>query len=149
VILPEVASLNKKAIEIALNFDVHACTDITGFGIVGHSVEMAMGSKVQINLLYNKLPFYPNALDMYRRGETTGSNKANKKLAEEFFKKIRELSREEEELLFDPQTSGGLLLSVPSTEAERLIAELKKAGIKTAARVGEVVANPQPWICIV
>lgn len=149
VILPEVASLNKKAIEITLNFDIHACTDITGFGIVGHSVEMAKGSKVQINLLYNKLRFYPNALDMYRRGETTGSNKANRKLAEGFFKKTRELSREEEELLFDPQTSGGLLLSVPSVQADRLVSELKRAGVEAAARVGEVVANPQPWICII
>ena len=149
VILPEVASLNKRAIEIAFNFDVHACTDITGFGIVGHSVEMAKGSKVQINLLYNKLPVYPNALDKYRRGETTGSNKANKKLAEGFFKKIRELSREEEELLFDPQTSGGLLLSVPSAQADRLVSELKRAGMEAAARVGEVVANPQPCISVI
>ena len=149
VILPEVASLNKKAMETALNFGIHACTDITGFGIIGHSLEMAKGSKVQINLLYNKLPFYPNALDMYRRGETTGSNKANRRLAEGFFKKIRELSREEEELLFDPQTSGGLLFSVPSTEADRLVAELKRAGIETADRVGEVVSGPQPSICII
>jgi selenide,water dikinase len=144
-----VASLNKKAMETALNFGIHACTDITGFGIVGHSLEMAKGSKVQINLLYNKLPFYPNALDMYRRGETTGSNKANRRLAEGFFKKIRELSREEEELLFDPQTSGGLLFSVPSTEADRLVAELKRAGIETADRVGEVVSGSQPSICII
>jgi len=99
--------------------------------------------------MYNKLPFYPNALEMYRRGETTGSNRANRKLAEGFFKKIRELSREEEELLFDPQTSGGLLLSVPSTEADRLITELKRAGIEAAAQVGEVVSGPQPWICII
>ena len=149
VILPEVASLNKKAIEIAFNFDIHACTDITGFGIVGHSLEMAKGSEVQINLFYDKLPFYPNALHMYRRGETTGSNKANRKLAEGFFKKIRELSREEEELLFDPQTSGGLLLSVPFNEADRLMTELKRAGIEAAALVGEVVAGPHPWICII
>ena len=149
MILPEVASLNRKAIEIALNFDVHACTDITGFGILGHSLEMAKGSKVQINLPYEKLPFYPNALQMYRRGETTGSNKANRKLAEGFFKKIRELSKEEEELLFDPQTSGGLLLSVPSVAADRLVAELKKAGIETADRVGEVVSGPQPSICVI
>ncbi len=149
VILPEVASLNKRAIEIALNFDIHACTDITGFGIIGHSLEMAKGSGVQINLFYDKLPFYRNALHMYRRGETTGSNKANRKLAEGFFKKIKELSREEEELLFDPQTSGGLLLSVPSTEADRLITELKRTGIETAARVGEVIAGPQPSVWVV
>jgi selenide,water dikinase len=86
---------------------------------------------------------------MYRRGETTGSNKANRRLAEGFFRKIRELSREEEELLLDPQTSGGLLLSVPSTEADRLVIELKRGGIQTAARVGEVLASPQPYTCIV
>jgi selenide,water dikinase len=149
VILPEVASLNKKAMETALNFGIHACTDITGFGILGHSLEMAKGSKARINLFYDKLPFYPNALDMYRRGETTGSNKANRRLAEGFLKKIRELSRDEEKVLFDPQTSGGLLLSVPSTEADRLITELKRVGIKTADRVGEVVSGPQPSICII
>jgi selenide,water dikinase len=149
VILPEVASLNKRAIEIALNFDIHACTDITGFGIVGHFLEMAKGSGLQINLFYDKLPFYPNALHMYRRGETTGSNKANRKLAEGFFKKIKELSREEEGLLFDPQTSGGLLLSVPSTEADRLITELKRTGIEAVARVGEVVAGPQPSVWVI
>ncbi len=148
VILPEVASLNKKAIEIALNFDIHACTDITGFGILGHSLEMAKGNNVRINLFYDKLPFYPNALDMYRKGETTGSNKANRKLVEGFFKKNRELSREEEELLFDPQTSGGLLISIPSTKVDRLVAEFKKAGIE-AARVGEVLAGPQPSICVI
>jgi selenide,water dikinase len=86
---------------------------------------------------------------MYRRGETTGSNKANRKLAEGFFKKIRELSREEEELLFDPQTSGGLLLSVPFNEADRLMTELKRAGIEAAALVGQVVVGPHPWICII
>ena len=149
VILPEVASLNKKTIEIALNFDIHACTDITGFGIIGHSLEMAKGSGVQINLFYDKLPFYPNAVDMYRKGETTGSNKANRKLAEGFLKKIRGLSGKEEELLYDPQTSGGLLLSVPSIDADRLVTELKKAGVETAVRVGEAVDSPQPRICII
>ena len=149
VILPEVASLNKKAIEIALNFNVHACTDITGFGIIGHSLEMAKGSRVQINLSFDKLPIYPNAFHMYRRGETTGSNKANRKLAEGFFKKTRELSREEEELLFDPQTSGGLLFSAPFTEADQLISELKRAGIEAAARVGEVIANPKPSLWVI
>ncbi len=148
-ILPTVASLNKKGIEIALNSDVHACTDITGFGIIGHSLEMAKGSGVQVNLLYDKLPFYPNALQMYRRGETTGSNKANRKLAEGLFKKIKKLSQEEEELLFDPQTSGGLLLSLPSDKSDSFIKELKKAGIESAALIGEVVASPQPCVCVV
>ena len=146
--MPEVASLNRKAIEIALKFDIHACTDITGFGVIGHSLEMAKGSGVQINLSYDKLPFYPNALEMYRRGETTGSNEANRKLAEGFFKKTKKLSREEEELLFDPQTSGGLLLSVSSDKAEQLILALKNGGIGYTAQVGEAVASTEPSVWI-
>lgn len=145
-ILPTVASLNKKVMEIALNFEIHACTDITGFGIVGHSLEMAKGSGVQINLCYDRLPFYPNAVVMYQKGETTGSNKANRNLAEGFFQKKRELSREQEELLFDPQTSGGLLLSLPASESRRLIMELKTAGVEATAQIGEVVASQEPHV---
>ena len=147
-ILPQVASLNKKALEIALKFDVHACTDITGFGIVGHALEMAKGSGIQINLSFQTLPFYPNSLQMYRSGETTGSNAANRKLADGFFDKKRSLAREEEELLFDPQTSGGLLLSVPAAQADSLVTELRKGGVQTAARVGEVVASSRANISI-
>jgi selenide,water dikinase len=149
LILPEVASLNKKAIEIALGFTIHACTDITGFGIIGHALEMAKGSRLQINLFYDQLPFYPDALRMYRKGETTGSNKANRKLADGHFQKGRGLSKWEEEILFDPQTSGGLLLSTPSSQAEQLITSLKKAGIENATRVGEVVVSPQPFVFVV
>jgi selenide,water dikinase len=149
VILPEVASLNKKAMDIALNFDVHACTDITGFGIIGHALEMAKGSGVQINLFYDKLPFYPKALEMYQKGETTGSNKANRRLAEGLFGKVRNLSREEEELLFDPQTSGGLLFSLPSVDTDQLITKLKKAGVGAATCVGAVIAGPQPPVRVV
>ena len=134
------------AIEIALDFDIHACTDITGFGIIGHSLEMAKGSGVQMNLFYDKLPLYPNALDMYRKGETTGSNKANRKLAEDGFTLVKDLSKEEEEVLFDPQTSGGLLLSLPSAEADHLIKKLKTTGLETASLVGEVFAGPQPRV---
>ncbi len=148
-ILHQVAALNKEAMEIALDFDLHACTDITGFGIVGHALEMTKGSGVQINLFYDRLPFYPNALVMYRKGETTGSNKANRELAEGAYKKMIELSREEEELLFDPQTSGGLLLSVPSIKADQLLTELKKAGMEAAVKMGEVVENLQPGVWII
>ncbi len=148
-ILPEVASLNKKSLEVALNFEIHACADITGFGIVGHALEMARGSGVQINLFYEQLPLYPHALQMYKKGETTGSNAANKKLAEGFLRKKLSLSKEEEELLFDPQTSGGLLLSVPSGQADSLVKEMRSAGVKTASLVGEVTASPQPNVSIV
>jgi selenide,water dikinase len=147
-ILHKVAALNRKALEVALDFEVHACTDITGFGIVGHSLEMATGSGVQINLFYNKLPFYSHALEMYRRGETTGSNKANRKLSDGHLEIVTKLSKEEEELLFDPQTSGGLLLSVPEPQGDPLVKALRNAGVEIAVTIGTAVLSPTPVIKI-
>ena len=148
-ILPRVAALNRKAIEAALQFDVHACTDVTGFGILGHALELARGSDVQIDLTYRNLPLYPNALQMYRKGETTGSNRANRRLAEGAWGMVGHRSAAELELLFDPQTSGGLLLAIPDSQADDLVARLKKEGIETAARVGEVLASDKPFIRVV
>ena len=148
-VLPLVAALNAKAIETALNYEIHACTDITGFGILGHALEMAKGSGVKIELLYNRLPFYPHALKMYQQGETTGSNQANRKLAQKSWEMVHGRSLEEEELLFDPQTSGGLLLSLPAAQADDLSAALKEAGVDTAARVGQVVGGGKPFVKVV
>ena len=149
IILPQVAALNGKAMEAALNFEVHACTDITGFGILGHSLEMAKGSGVQIDLNFDRFLFYPNALKMYQKGETTGSNPPNRKLADGFWETAKKLSAEEEELLFDPQTSGGLLISVPADQSDGLLTALKKAGVDAAAHVGEVVEGQGPFVKVV
>ena len=148
-ILPRVAALNRKAIEAAVKFDVHACTDVTGFGILGHTLELARGSRVQIDLSYENLPFYPHALQMYQKGETTGSNKANRRLAEGAWEITTHRSAEEQALLFDPQTSGGLLIAVPDSQADDLISRLKKEGLETAVRVGEVVDSDRPYIRVV
>ena len=148
-ILPQIAALNKATIEIAVNFDIHACTDVTGFGIVGHILELAKGSGSQINLSYKDIPFYPNALEMYMKGETTGSNKANRKLSEGFLKIDKRLSEKEEELLFDPQTSGGLLLLLPDFQSHELINQLKKQGIDNVVKIGEVIASNKPFVHII
>jgi selenide,water dikinase len=131
---------------VALKFEVHACTDVTGYGILGHSLEVAKGSSVRIDLFYDQLPFYPNALQMYRRGENTGSNEANRKLVAGYFEAVGSRSAEQQELLFDPQTSGGLLLAVVPSQADDLIAALKKEGVVAAARVGQVVGADRPGI---
>jgi selenide,water dikinase len=147
-ILPHIASLNNKALEVGLRFDIHACTDITGFGIVGHSLEMAQGSGVQINLFYREFPLYPHALEMYKKGETTGSNESNRKYSEGHRQINTAISRVEEELLFDPQTSGGLLLSVPESQAAPMITALKAAGVETAVKIGEVKETSDPRVVI-
>ena len=147
-ILPSVAALNGPAINAALEFDLHACTDVSGFGIAGHLFEVADGSKAAVRLKYSNLPIYPGALEMYRKGETTGSNPANRRMVHGNIEIKASLSRGEEELLFDPQTSGGLLLSVPDFQAEALLSALAKAGVDSATRVGEVVEGA-PAIAVV
>lgn len=137
--LPIVATLNGKAMEIALQYDLHACTDITGFGIIGHCLEVALGCNARVVLEYGKLPFYDGALDMYKKGETTGSNLGNRNLAVGKLEIQTSLSKAAEELLYDPQTSGGLLLSLPASQAADAIVKLTAAGIATVARIGEVV----------
>ena len=84
-LLPSVAGLNAAAMQAALGFKVHACTDVTGFGIVGHAVEMARASGLGFHLDFRRLPFHPQALPMYRKGQTTGSNDANRKAADGFW----------------------------------------------------------------
>jgi selenide,water dikinase len=148
-ILPQVAVLNRTAIEVALDFNVHACTDVTGFGLAGHALEMALGSGLRIELDFDALPFYPNAIEMYRKGETTGSNLANRKLVEGRLEFVVKLPIENEELLFDPQTSGGLLLSLPGKDAENLVQAFHQAGVASACIVGEALGSPQPGLRVV
>ena len=148
-ILSQVAALNKTAMETALNFDVHACTDVTGFGLMGHILELAKASGVQIDIFYDKLPFYPNARRMYEKGETTGSNDPNKRLADGLWEAVTNRTSVEEELLFDPQTSGGLLVAVPDSQAEELTRKMQQGGMGTAVVVGEVLAADRPFVRVV
>ena len=141
--LPSLASLNDKAMAAALQYDLHACTDITGFGILGHLLEVAHGSNARVVLDYKNLLFYADALAMYKKGETTGSNKPNRAMVQKHHLDIQvSLSRPEEELLYDPQTSGGLLLSLPGHQADELLTSLAAAGVKNAVQIGTITADP-------
>ena len=106
-ILTVIAALNAKAREAALRFAVHACTDITGFGILGHSVEMARGGGVRIELDSRSLPLHPNAVEMYRKGVTTGSNSANRKAVEGFWDVKLKLASAEENCFSTPRPPAG------------------------------------------
>lgn len=147
-VLPTVAGLNATAIATALTFRLHACTDVTGFGIAGHLFEIACGSGATVRLDYSSLPVYPGALEMYRQGEGTGSNLPNRAMVDESMTLRAHLSPPEEQILFDPQTSGGLLLSVPADDANDLVRALETAGVAVAARIAEVVEGSAKLVIV-
>lgn len=141
-LMPAIAMLNKKAIETALEFDISACTDITGFGLAGHILEMISGKSahnVTAQIEYKKLPFYEGALDMYKKGQGTGSNSANQKNIGTQIIIETQINNAEEQLLYDPQTSGGLLLSLPIGQAEELVVKLREIGLGSAMIIGSVI----------
>jgi selenide,water dikinase len=147
-VLPIVAGLNDTAMECALEFELHACTDITGFGIAGHLLEVAQGCQASVLLNYADLVLYPGVLEMYGKGETTGSNQANRTMAQSKIEIRASLSKTEEETLYDPQTSGGLLLSVPRDQARELLKTLDARGVQSAVQVGEITDGPSKIVVV-
>jgi selenide,water dikinase len=137
-ILPVVAALNQAALEAALPYGVHGLTDITGFGFAGHALEMAVHSGVRMRVSFKALPLYPGAAEMYAAGVTTGSNAGNRKVCGGRLRVLASLGNKREELLVDPQTSGGLLISLPAGDAPALVADLHRNGVPWAAIIGQV-----------
>jgi selenide,water dikinase len=117
--------LNRRASEEMLRYEVHGCTDVTGFGLVGHAREMALASAATLEIAADCLRFLPGALDYARQGAIPGGLKNNRDFAACSVETVREIPREIEELLYDPQTSGGLLISLPEADAARLVAALE------------------------
>jgi selenide,water dikinase len=100
---------------------------------------MAHGADARVVVDYSQLPFYAGALEMYKKGETTGSNQANRAMvARHNLQMQTTLTPAEDELLYDPQTSGGLLLALPAAQADELLAALRASGVQDAARIGEI-----------
>lgn len=145
--LDSLATLNRAAAEVAQGFNVHAATDVTGFGLGCHALEMAQGANVGLQFEYRDLVFFDGALAMYERGVTTGSNASNRSMAGSQVAFTSPLTASQQELVFDPQTNGGLLLAVPEEEADVLVARLQESGVGAARRVGSVVeAGNEPRV---
>ena len=144
VVVGQMARLNATAAELALEHGAHACTDITGFGLAGHTLEVARASRVGIRLRYAALPRYEESLDLIARGVTTAMTESNRILAGESIRFTADLSEPQRWLFFDPQTSGGLLISLPAARAEELVSALHARGVTDAAIVGEVFASDDP-----
>jgi selenide,water dikinase len=133
--------LNRKAAETLASYSVNAVTDITGFGLSGHAMEMAQGSQVTLVIDVDALPVMDEALDMYRRGMSTGVNRHNRQLVAAHTRIEVDLPVWHEEILFDPQTSGGLLVAVPQAECAALLKDLHKNGVARAVRIGRAITS--------
>ncbi len=132
--------LNRAAAELAQRHDIHAMTDITGFGLVGHALEMAKLSAVDFRLNLDKIALLPGALEYARKGVFPGGMERNRDYYIQWLSAEGSLAEHEIGLLFDPQTSGGLLMSVAAESAGELLADLQAAG-EEAFVIGGVVAG--------
>lgn len=141
------AALNRSAAETAANFTVHACTDITGFGLLGHLYEMAVASGVRAEVDAGLLPLLPDAAEAAAMGLVPAGAYANR----EYLKTVTFAASVPEnirDICFDPQTSGGLLFSLPEPEAAAFIKELQQAGINHATLIGRVVGSGEGEIYV-
>jgi selenide,water dikinase len=128
-------------------FEIHAMTDITGFGLIGHAREMALGSKVSLRFFASEVPLLEGALDCVHAGHIPGGLKANREFAECLVVYEDGVPDEIRTLLYDPQTAGGLLISVAAEDAERLLASLRAAEVP-AHLIGEVLPPAKPTIMV-
>ncbi len=134
------ATLNKTAAEVMEPFDVHACTDVTGFGLLGHASEMAKASGVGIRLFQNQVPFLPRVRELAEQGFVPGGTKNNFAHLEGVVRFDASLDQIDQWMLCDAVTSGGLLISVEASEADKLLGELRTNDVN-ASLIGEVVSD--------
>ena len=130
--------LNRVAAETLRAFEVHAVTDVTGFGLAGHGLEMARGSDVALRLGLASIPLMDEALGAYQRGMTTGVNLVNRERVEAHWRFEGSVSTALREMMVDPQTSGGLLVALPEPVADDALDALHRAGVTAACRIGSV-----------
>jgi selenide,water dikinase len=129
-------ALNDVAAAIMKDFAVHACSDVTGFGLLGHAFEMASGSGITIVLESRMLPLLPGARRLAQQGYLTGGCRRNRDYLSAKTAIDRSVRGDLVEVALDPQTSGGLLIAVREDDADALVDRLRAAGIDAAARVG-------------
>ena len=130
--------LNKTASEAMLEVGVNSCTDITGFGLMGHAYELAEASKVTLSFFAGRIPVFDGCERYVRMGLMPGVSKLNKKYLKDAIRIDPKVRKEIVDVLFDAQTSGGLLISIPKGKAEILCTKLKEKGVLTYDVVGEV-----------
>jgi selenide,water dikinase len=141
-------TLNREAAQIMNDFQVHACTDITGFGLLGHLFEMVLDSGMGVGLEAKNVPILPETLAYAGMGMVPGGAYKNRQFYGPHIQFSASVDPLLQDVLFDPQTSGGLLISVKSDQAEALLDRFRDAGIQDAALIGETVPEPKEKILV-
>ena len=149
LVTASMAELNGRAAKIILEAEPSACTDVTGFGLAGHAAEMIEGSGVGLTLYASELPLFPQALDLAVQGCVPGGLKRNRDYRQGLMDVDAGVPAPLTDLLYDPQTSGGLLAAVPASRAEDLVCRLRDGGVEHAAIIGEVTEQPAGRIRVI
>lgn len=148
LVVATMAQLNRRASELMLAYGAHAATDITGFGILGHAYEMADASGMSFEIAYDKLPKLPNVLKYAEMGAITGGAHANEEYLKDKIVLPEGMDRPETDILYDAQTSGGLLIALAPDDAGKLIDEAALEGLVVSV-IGRVVKKTKRAIMVV
>jgi len=143
------AMLNRDAARIMADFDISACTDVTGFGLLGHLAEMVKGSGCSATVDSGQVPVIREAEEFAAMGLIPAGAYKNREFSEQMITFAETVPRTLQDLLFDPQTSGGLMISVSDVQCNDLISALKEGGIADAARIGDVVDSQEEIISVI
>ena len=141
-------TLNKDASIAMQEVGVSACTDITGFGLLGHLSEMIRGNGLGMIVYAGKVPYFPEAKEFADMGMVPGGTYRNKDFFSQWIRFDSTVPQYLQDILFDPQTSGGLLISVPRGKADSLLTQLREKNVHEAVIIGEVVAEPKEKIIV-
>jgi selenide, water dikinase len=142
------ATLNRRASEVMQKIGVHACTDITGFGLLGHASEMIENTDIGMIINAGSVPFFAEAMKLADMGLIPAGLYKNRDFRKAMIEFEPGVSTFQNDILFDPQTSGGLLMAVPPEKADRMLDELHAVGVTSAAIIGEITDSPRAKIMV-
>jgi len=139
-------TLNKNAASVIRDYPVHACSDVTGYGLLGHALEMATGSGVTLVVESEKMPLLHHARRLAEKGYLTGGSERNREYLKDKITIGPKINKGLIEIAFDPQTSGGLLVALPQRHAAKLVEDLRSNGVEHATNIAHAVSLQKAWV---
>ena len=147
-VIRSMSELNRKAAEIMDKYSIHACTDVTGFGLIGHLSEVTVASKVNVELFADRIPIFGETVDLAAANIIPGGSTNNLNYFSKYVIWDKNISAITQIILCDAQTSGGLLFTVPGDEKEKIVSELRNAGIQSATHIGNCFEQGEGMIFV-